>query len=483
MKIDLTSDKLVCRGPYRLSLKEHEVVSKIVHELLEANIIRPSTSCYSSPAILVKKPNGAYRLCVDYRHLNKITIPQIFSLPLIEDLIDRLAGFTYYSKVDLASGYHQFQIDKESIYKTAFGTPDRLYEFLRVSFGLGNAVTFLHKTLSDILAPMRSQNKIILYMDDILIPSRTIPVGLDTLKHLFTLLRANNLKQRLSKCSFFLKSLTVLGFEISKVGIRPNKLKIEAVEKFPTPTNPRQVRQFLGLTSHFRKFVPQFATKTKPLTHLLKIDVPWHWGEQQDKVVADLKLILTSEPTLTLFTPGRETLLYTDASMHGLAAVLVQEVENKEKPIAHYSCQTTPSESRYHSFELETLAVIKAVKRFRHYLLGHSFTLITDCNSLKTALEKKELNARIARWIIALQEFDFTTVHKPGTHLGFVDALSRNPIPGSSLNVHIISPVDWISAAQSQDKSITSIIEIIITGERFAHKDLFTKYGDKGGRL
>jgi hypothetical protein len=172
-----------------------------------------------------------------------------------------------------------------------------------------------------------------------------------------------------------------------------------------------------------------------------------------------------------------------DASMHGLAAVLVQVVENKEKPIAYYSCQTTPAESRYHSFELETLAVIKAVKRFRHYLLGHSFTLITDCNSLKTALEKKELNARIARWIIALQEFDFTTVHKPGTHLGFADALSRNPIPGSSLNVHIISPVDWISAAQSQDKSITSIIEIIMTGEHFAHKDLFNKYGVKGGRL
>jgi hypothetical protein len=118
MKIDLTSDKPVCRRPYRLALKKHEVVSKIIHELLETKIIRPSTSCYSSPAILVKKPNGDYRLCVDYRHLNKITIPQIFPLPLIEDLIGRLAGFTYYSKVDLASGYHQFQIDKKSIYNS-----------------------------------------------------------------------------------------------------------------------------------------------------------------------------------------------------------------------------------------------------------------------------------------------------------------------------------------------------------------------------
>jgi hypothetical protein len=163
MKIDLTSDKPVCRGPYRLALKEHEVVGKIIHELLKANIIRPSTSCYSSPAILVKKPNRDYRSCVDYRHLNKITIPQIFPLPLIEDLIDRLAGFTYYSKVHLASGYHQFQIDKESIYKTVFCTPDGLYEFFRVPFGLRNAVAFFHKTLSDIFAPLRSQNKIILY--------------------------------------------------------------------------------------------------------------------------------------------------------------------------------------------------------------------------------------------------------------------------------------------------------------------------------
>lgn len=222
-----------------------------------------------------------------------------------------------------------------------------------------------------------------------------------------------------------------MGYEVSSVGLRPGSKKTDAVSKFPTPTNVHQVRQFVRLASFFRRFI---AIVAKPLTTLTKASVSWKWGLDQESAFNTLKSQLAERPILALFNPKYFTEVHCDASKLGVGGILLQRPDEKTplKPVAYFSKQTTREEEHLHSYELETLAVVLSLKKFRTYLIGIQFKVLTDCNALRTTLTKRDLVPRITRWWLLLHEYNFTIEYKPGESMRHVDALSRNPIQGKN---------------------------------------------------
>lgn len=333
MRIEVTTNVPVTHRARRYPETERVIIRNIVEELKKNGIIRESNSSYASQVLLVqKKKDGEPRLCIDYRALNKITVPNKNPLPLIEDQIDRLAGFKYFCSLDLASGYYQVKIAEDSITKTAFVTQDGLYEFLKVPFGLTNAPAVFQKIMNKILGNLRF-NKVLVYLDDILIPGKTIEETLGILREVLELFAKHGLKFRINKCYFLHTTIEFLGYEISNSTIKPTNNKICAVEKFPIPENIHNVRQYLGLTSYFRKFIPKYAEQSKPLSILLHKDAPWEWSSKQQEAFDKLKLALIEKPVLQIFNNNLECRLYTDASRIGIGGILVQLENGKEHPV------------------------------------------------------------------------------------------------------------------------------------------------------
>lgn len=509
MNIKVTTDKPVNKKPYRLAHSEREIVNKKVDELLEAKIIQESQSEYASPIILVRKANGDYRLCVDYRSLNAITVKERFPLPNIEDQLCKLSGKKVFTNLDLYSGYHHVALEPESIHKTAFVTPDGLYEYLRVPFGLANAPSVFMRVIQKLVKMVGSQ-ELCAFMDDLLLATTNVDEGLCLLERVLFQLRSSDLKLNAEKCSFLKGRVNYLGHDISAQGIRPGERKIEAVAKFPVPTNLHELRQFLGLCSYFRKYVEHFALLAKPLTELTKKSVKWQWNEEQMQSFKNLKDKLCSRPVLALFDQKLPCEIHTDASKDGLAGILLQTQETGElKPVFYFSRSTTREEAVYHSYELETLAVVEALKRFRVYVLGKPVKIVTDCSAVRYTLEKKDLVPRIARWWLMIQEYDLQIEYRPGDRMRHVDALSRNPIqttlsertpsdPGNTNQCHVscvdrqeikvniigsgqIEDEDWFLTVQMQDDKLTSIVRQL-KGEN-ASRDVVNNYELRGDRL
>lgn len=475
--INLISQEPIFYKPYRLSEKEKQIVRQKIKDLLDNNIIRESKSCYASPAILVKKKNGDYRIAVDYRKLNNITRKDRYPLPHIEDHIGRLKGYKYFCVLDMTQGYYQVPVAEGSITKTAFVTPDGQYEFLRMPFGVCNAPATFQRLLNSVLGNLRHE-KVVVYLDDILIPSHTVEEGLEILETILKLFDEANLKLNLDKCLFFEVSIEYLGYEINEFGIRPGQRKINAVLNFPTPKNVHQIRQFLGLSSYFRKFIKNHALIVQPLCQLLKKNVEWQWGEPQVKAFETIKKLLTNRPLLSIFDVNLKTELHTDASSKGIAGILMQHHKQGLKPVMYYSRATTKEESVYHSYELETLAVVEAIKRFRVYLTLIHFIIVTDCSAVRSTFSKKDLLPRIARWWLTIQEYDFEIEHRPGSKMQHVDALSRNL---DNQHVLTLNTEDWISCIQAQDDEIRSIKKRLEQDN--PDPQLRKLYSQKNGRL
>lgn len=488
MEINLTDSSPVVYRPYRLSHSERAYVQGLVEEMVEHGIVRESSSPYASPIVLVQKKSGDKRLCVDYRALNRRTKRDHYPLPRIEDLLDQLSGQSLFTTLDLASGYHQIAIAEASKEKTAFVTPEGQYEYNRMPFGLANAPAVfqrvIHKILNKTKVPF-----VIIYMDDILIPSRTFDEGLQRLDQVLSLLANAGLTLKMEKCNFFQDKIVFLGFEIDKHGIRPGEQKTQAVSKFPTPRNQSDVRRFLGLAGFFRRFVKDFALLARPLTNLLRKDTAWHWADSQQNAFDTLKRLLVERPILALYDHKAETQLHTDASKFGLGGILMQKSGNNPwRPVSYYSRQTSPDEQKLHSFELETLAVINALNKFRTYLLGIKFTIVSDCNALRSTFTKRDLIPRISRWWIQFLEYDCSIEYRPGEKMAHVDALSRGAIVDQQEPIHVldilnVSVDDWISTVQSADEEVRRIKEIVQDPETSKIAAIHKEYQVKNGRV
>lgn len=486
--IELKDTEPVVYRPYRMSYGERALVRDMVQEMLEAGILRESSSPYASPIVLVKKKTGEKRLCVDYRALNKRTKRDHYPLPRIEDQLDQLSGNNLFISLDLASGYYQIPIEKSSQEKTAFVTPDGQFEFTRMPFGLVNAPSVFQRTMNKILSEAKIKYALV-YMDDILIPAQTFEQGMSRLNEVLALLQKGGLTLKLSKCSFFMDNIDFLGFQINADGIKPGERKTEAVSKFPCPTNQHELRQFLGLAGFFRRFIQGFAVLVKPLTDLLRKNSVWNWSTEHITAFEAVKTALVQRPLLALYDPQKETQVHTDASKHGIGGILLQKGnDNLFRPVSYFSRKTTLDEQKFHSFELETLAVVSSLNRFRIYLISIPFKILTDCNALRTTLTKRDLIPRIARWWVQLQEFDCDIEYRSGANMSHADALSRNPVDEAKEETHILDVLtigtdDWIATVQSNDPEIQSIRDILNDPKSVKVVDVIKNYRLKTGKV
>ncbi|HVX00319.1 MAG TPA: reverse transcriptase domain-containing protein, partial [Candidatus Babeliaceae bacterium] len=414
----------VYRAMFRMSPGELDEMKKQLDDLLAKGFIRPSMSPFGAPVLFVKKKDGGLRMCIDYRGLNAITVKNRYPLPRVDELFDRLKGAQYFSKLDLRSGYHQVRIHPDDIHKTAFRTRYGHFEFLVLPFGLTNApATFMHM-MNSIFRP-HLDKFIIVFLDDILIYSRTLKEHEQHVRQALDLLRRNRLVANEKKCSFFQESVTFLGHVVSGDGLSMEQDKVKAIQDWPAPINVSGVRSFLGLAGYYRKFVKNFSDIASPLSELLQKTPRFEWKEAQQNAFDILKRAISSAPILIAPDDTKPYVVNTDASGYAVGAALSQDQGRGLQPVAFMSKKMLPAERRYAVPEQELLAVICALKEWRHYLHGRKFTVITDHQSLRYLSTQPQLSGRQARWVEFLQQFDFNTEYKPGKKNVVADALSR----------------------------------------------------------
>ena len=412
------------RPTYRLSPTELDELKKQLADLTKHGFIQPSKSPFGAPVLFVKKKEGELRMCVDYRALNKITVKNRYPLPRIDELMDRLHGAKYFSKIDLRSGYHQVRIHPDDVAKTAFRTRYGHYEFLVLPFGLTNApATFMH--LMQQIFREHLDNFVIVFLDDILIYSKTLQEHTQHVTAVLELLRKNKLYAKKSKCEFFKDRVSFLGHVVSASGVSMEASKIKAVEDWPVPTSVHDIRSFLGLAGYYRRFVRGFSSIAAPLSDLVKHDKKWEWTAVQQAAFDALKSALTNGPTL--LTPDEKLpyVVSTDASGFAIGAALCQDQGQGLQPIAYLSKKLNPAETNYPVHEQELLAVVCALKEWRHYLHGQPFTVLSDHNSLQHFQTQPHLSRRQVRWSEFFAEFKFSISYTKGKDNVVADALSR----------------------------------------------------------
>jgi hypothetical protein len=410
------------RPIYRLSPLELTEVEHQVSELLQQGLIQPSSSPFGAPVLFVTKKDGSLRMCIDYRGLNKITIKNKYPLPRMDQLMDSLSGAKVFTSLDLQSGYHQIRIPPEDEPKTAFRTPFGHYEFKVLSFGLTNAPATFQATMNDIFRPYLNKF-VVVYIDDILVFSRSREEHVHHLRLVFDKLRENDFKIKLSKCEFEKTEVKFLGHVVGAEGVKVDPDKVAAVAQWQPPAHLTALRSFLGLAQYFRRFIEHFSRIATPLTNLTKKNVHYKWTEECQRAFDTIKEKLTNAPVLALPDFAKLFEVVCDASIEGIGAVLIQE----GRPLAYESRKLTPAERNYGTGEQELLAVVHALKIWRCYLEGPTFTVITDHNPLVHLDTQTHLSRRQARWMEYLQRFTFSWKYKPGKDNVVADALSRHP--------------------------------------------------------
>ncbi|GKB37382.1 putative reverse transcriptase domain-containing protein [Tanacetum coccineum] len=471
----------VARTPYRLAPSEMQELSNQLQELTDRGFIRPSTSPWGAPILFVKKKDGSFRMCIDYRELNKLTIKNRYPLPRIDDLFDQLQGSSVYSKIDLRSGYHQLRVREEDIPKTAFRTRYRHYEFQVMPFGLTNAPAVFMDLMNRVCKPYLDKF-VIVFIDDILIYSRNEEEHANHLRIILELLRKEKLYAKFSKCDFWIHIVQFLGHLIDSQVLHVDPAKIEAIAKPLTRLTQKNKSyiwgeeqesafqllkqklcealilalpegndnfvvycdaslQGLGAVLMQREKVIAYASRqlkphkenytthdlelgaiAKPLTKLTQKNKSYIWGEEQESAFQLHKQKLCEAPILALPKGNDNFIVYCDASLQGLGVVLMQ----REKVIAYASRQLKPHEENYTTHDLELGAVIFALKIWRHYLYGIKCTIFTDHKSLQHILRQKELNMRQRRWLELLADYDCEIFYHLGKENVVVDALSTS---------------------------------------------------------
>lgn len=465
--IDTGNAQPVRQQPYRVSPKVRDCIDEHVEKMLEQGIIQPSVSPWAAPVVLVKKKDGSERFCVDYRKLNSVTRRDSHPIPHVQDTLDCLHGTCYFSCMDLRSGYWQVEVDDESKPKTAFATHSGLFEFRKMPFGLANAPSTFQRLMHAVLRGLHYEICLV-YLDDIIIFSRTFEDHLAHLNDVFSRLRSANVRLKPSKCSFARSSVEYLGHVVSRDGITPDPSKIRAVKEFPVPRCTRDVRSFLGLANYYRRFIRNFATIASPLNQLTHKNTRFNWTAACDNAFHELKSSLISAPILAYPDFSLPFELHTDASSTGIGYALCQTQAGLNRAIAYGGRDLNAAERNYSTTEREALAIVEAIKKFRNYLYDRKFTIYTDHHALRWLMSIKDPNGRLARWALLIQQYDFTIVYKAGKLNSDADALSRRSyaeIP--TLNAYDFAgvPIERIRQLQHDDAELADLIAYLETSE------------------
>lgn len=423
--IDTGNSKPIKQRYYPVSPAVQTIINQELDKMLKEGVVERSSSPWSSPVVLVRKSDGSHRFCVDFRKLNAVTKRDAYPLPYVRHILDKLRDARYLSSLDLKSAYWQVKVAAEDREKTAFTVPGRgLFHFVRMPFGLHNAPATWQRLIDSVLGP-ELEPKVFVYLDDIVVVTQEFQDHMETLNLVMKRLCDAGLTLNWDKAQICRPELRYLGYVIDRDGLHVDPDKVKAILDFPQPRTVRQVRRFLGLASWYRRFVPHFASASAPLSDLLKKNKKWSWTDDQEKAFRELKDVLVSAPVLTCPDFSRPFILQTDSSSIGLGAILSQVFEDGEKPIAYASRSLTKNERNFSVTEQECLAVLWAVEKFRPYLEGMEFTVITDHHSLTWLLNLKDPQGRLARWSLRLQQYAFNIQHRPGTQNAAADALSR----------------------------------------------------------
>ncbi|GFW16498.1 hypothetical protein TNCV_2351221 [Trichonephila clavipes] len=404
LSITVTDDKPIYHSPRRLPFTERDIVDKQIDEWTQNDIIEPCSSAYASQVLVVRKKDGSPRVCNDFRKLNRVLVKDHYPLPLIEDILDKLQDTRVFSTIDL----------------------------------------------------LFAQGIVLPYMDDIVILAKNESEAIDRLKKVLKVSSDYGLEINFDKCLFLHRKIEFLGHIIENNKLFPSPSKTKSVVNYPEPKTTKEVQRFLGLTGYFRKFIPAFFVIAKPLSDLLRKDTPFNFDVKQKASFDELKRLLCQKSVLGIYRQNCETEIHTDASIDGLSAVLLQRSpdDNSLHPIYYMSRKTSETERKYTSDEIEVLTIIEALKKFKEYILGMPFKIITDCNAFTKTMSKKDLNTRIARWALNLQDYDYTILHRSGSQMTHVDALSRIQVLTNQCTDSI---VHRIKESQELDPHILSI--------------------------
>ncbi|GBG69803.1 hypothetical protein CBR_g4632 [Chara braunii] len=410
---------------YRMSEEELEVLRAQLDDLLAKGWIRPSSSPYGAPVLFVRKKNKDLRLCIDYRKLNAQTVKNAGPLPRIDDLLERLGGAKCFSKLDLKSGYHQISIQPNDRYKTAFKTRYGHFEWVVMPFGLTNTPTTFQAAMTNEFRAMLDRF-VLVYLDDILVYSRTLEDHLGHLRRVLETLRRAKYKANRDKCQFVRQELEYLGHFVTPEGISPLSDKIQAVQEWPEPPNVTDVRSFLGLTGYYQRFIKGYSKIAAHLNKLQCEDRSFDFREEARGSFFALKVALLSAEVLRIYDPLTPMRVTTDASGYGIGAVLEQHDGVDWHPVEYFSKKVPLVHSIDDARKKELLAFVYALKRWRHFLLGRSqFHWVTDNNPLVFYKTQDTVNSTIDRWMTFIDQFNFFPDHIPGKSNRFADALSR----------------------------------------------------------
>ena len=460
--IEIIGEKPKRCGPRPLNPAMRQELEKQVNDMLHQDLIQPSRSEYACPVVLVRKKDGTLRFCCDFRKVNDASRKDSYPLPRISEVISTLSGARVFSTLDLKSGYHQIEMNPEDSPKTAFSTQFGLFEWKVMPMGLsGSPSTF--QRLMDLLMTGLAWRGVLVYLDDLLIFGRNHDEHYSNLREVLTRLRGANLKLSPKKCHILKSKVTYLGHVIQNGEVMPDPEKTRLIETFPVPVNIKQVRSFTSLASYYRKFVKNFAVIVKPLLSMLEKGKDFVWTQECQEAFETLKQRLVNETKLTLPDFTKNFRLACDASGIALGAVLSQvDCNNIERPIAFASRVLSKAERKWSVTEREAFAIVWAVNYFRQYLLGQPFELISDHKPLLWLRDIRNPTPKIARWLLQLEEYNFTIVYKEGSKNSNADVMTRLPQYDNIQAVEVIQfeadlTMEEIEQAQEENELLSII--------------------------
>ena len=407
------------------SSKDLAVFEEYTRSLIASGQLRVSHSPYGAMALIVRKQDGTPRVVVDYRALNEQTVKNKYPLPLMDEMFDRVHGAKFFTKIDLRTGFHQIRIADADIEKTAFRTRYGSFEYLVLPMGLCNAPSTFMQLMNDTFRDLLDKT-VLVFLDDILVFSRTKEEHLAHVREVLLRLRKQQLYAKRSKCEFLRSEVEFLGHRIGANGLSVSQDKVQAVREWPTPKNVHDVRSFLGLAGFYRRFVKDYSKIALPLTELTKTTNPFAWGPPQRDAFEALKKALSSTPVLLIPDPSKPYTLNCDACKYAIGGTLQQDHGNGLQPVAYMSRKLRAAELNWDTREKEFFALVESCLHWRQYLHSDEpFTLLSDHDSLKYHKTMPHLSGRLARWIEKMAEFDYKIEHIAGVKNVVADALSR----------------------------------------------------------